>query len=240
MKERHFDSLNVKEIIRVITEDPNAGSIIAIKLKRKEWWEIDVSAAYVAITLSQFKVVADGVYLANKLPEMMGDTAQASQSILKVLSKAFEELGRDEKHMLLPLFFSFDMQTAKSFFIEDRELRDRAFNAFKKLNSKGLSISELKTAYFAFNPWHKEMTHHGDIFNLNERAFKDATNPTPKNAETTVSDKVSPDAVSEKNPSSKDPSVIEERLKRLKMLYTKNLISKSVYEEKQRDIISEI
>ena len=251
------------------------------------------------------------------------------------------------------------MQTGKSFFIEDRSLRDQAFNAFEKLNSNGLPLAELKKAYLAFNPWHKEMTKHGDIFHLHEQVHSNEANPKPITDKPAVSDKVSPVVIEDtsvttkkqdswclttlKSPNQayfnrnltlnydtkvgvqlregdpifsvsdqqgsvvtrarrntilreilvpagteikssgldicvvwetdkpfdealkqeaemfeaaktlsnscedgsehvlgKDSSSIEQRLERLKLLYTKNLISKSVYEEKQRDIISEI
>ena len=65
--------------------------------------------------------------------------------VIDILKGAYDELDIDSKHMLLPIFFSGDMQEENLAFIKDKQERDAALMVFLDLIIKdGLVLDDLK------------------------------------------------------------------------------------------------
>ena len=68
--------------------------------------------------------------------------------IKKYLTQAYCDLEMTSKYELLPLFFSPDMLTNKSIYIDDASIRDAAFKAYNSLiQDDSLSLRDLKRCY---------------------------------------------------------------------------------------------
>ena len=69
----------------------------------------------------------------------------------KLLHKVYCELNIDSKYELLPLFYSTDMVTENSIYLEGKEIRDIFFKSFQSLiNKDKLKVDNLKRDYLEY------------------------------------------------------------------------------------------
>lgn len=109
--------------------------------------------------------------------------------VIDILKGAYDELDIDSKHMLLPIFFSGDMQGENLAFIKDKQERDAAFMVFLDLIIKdGLVLDDLKDDFIKQYPLCYLLPLHSHLENAGSSSKSEETQNQTDNAGASLDD----------------------------------------------------
>ena len=129
------------DLIKVYKYWDGVPQTIASDYEKLNQHEKLVATALVVET--ELQTIADGLIVAAKTEIM---------NLEEVMEMAVENTGLDTCELLMPLFFSYDLKSAKSNFLPEKKVRDCAFNEFKKIIKRnGKNIVQLKKDYMTYH-----------------------------------------------------------------------------------------
>ena len=114
----------------------------------KKLTESERNMSIAIVVERQLETIASGINLIPQLNKSIGeDEINDMEGCLEV---ALESVG-DELHMILPLFFSYDLKTNKSDYLTNNKTRDVCFNFYLRyLNKEKTNLDKVKQDFLDF------------------------------------------------------------------------------------------